>query len=145
MVNITINISDTKDCKKRREPIVFSQILNIQDVEFIIKESIAKGDKSIKILINNNLIEYENNNVIRPDVIMLLIIPLKEKILNTESALIKTLVSSINVLKHTDLPQIFWPISQIQSETKELIFNNSSQKNKEELMQIAHSKAFVIN
>lgn len=83
--NKIIKIIATNVCTNNNEKNVRSQVLNIQEVELVIKDSKAKGERIMNILTIINRIEYENNKLIKPKEKKLFSIPSRENKLNVSN------------------------------------------------------------
>ena len=101
-----------KTCISKRENSVLNQLLKIQEVEELIKDKIAKGEKRTKTSIKIYLKEYIKIKLKKPTETKLFIIPSKEKILNSlVLMLILLFIEMINSAKLMLCPVIFCPIS----------------------------------
>ena len=123
------NIKATKDCRSNKERRALNQDLKNQDVEVLIKVKIAKGVIRIKTFKIMYLKEYVNNRFNKLIEIKLFNNPSNEKTFKLLISVV-TMLSSFEINSEKLILQLkmFSPISRIEREIKEFIFNNCSIK-----------------
>ena len=123
--NINNKIKEIKDCCNNKDKNVLNQVLKNHEVEWLVKQSIAKGVNKTKTLTMTYLREYENIKLNKLIDTKPLINPSNEKILKSVSLTETTLFNCfINSEKEISKPKILEPKLRIACEIR--LFNSKS-------------------